>query len=136
MALTLLLMAQIDPAEVKARLDSRISEIEERRDALRRGGDGMRDELADYDQHPADQGTETFEFELEVTTEVILDWEEDRVKEARRALDDGRYGVCIDCGRDIPADRLAAIPESVRCLEDQRQFEARVRQAMRSSSEL
>jgi len=132
MALTLLLVAHIDPAEVKARLDSRIREIEERRDALKRGGDGMRDELAHYDQHPADQGTETFEFELEVTTEVILDWEEDRIKEARRALDQGRYGVCIDCGKEIPAERLAAIPETVRCVEDQRQFEARVRQATRS----
>src|SRR5256885_9791497 len=90
MALTAVLVAHIAPGEVKARLDSRIREIEERRDALKRGGDGVRDEVADYDQHPADQGTETFEFELEVTNEGVLDLEEDRIQEAPDALGQGR----------------------------------------------
>src|SRR5256714_6392246 len=91
---------RIDPIQVKARRDVRIREIEERREALRRGGEGLRDELADYDQHPGDQGTETFVQELDATTDMILDEEEQRVKDARRALDDGRYGICADCGRE------------------------------------
>ncbi len=35
----------------------------------------------------------------------------------------GRYGVCIDCGTDVPYERLAAYPTAKRCLECQRQHE-------------
>jgi RNA polymerase-binding transcription factor DksA len=121
-------MPDYDRKQVEARLDERMKEIEARRAALHANGEGLNDELADYDQHPADQGTETFETELDETTLMILEEEEKRVKEARQALEEGRYGICIDCGKEIPAARLEAIPESVRCLEDQRVYEARLRQ--------
>ncbi|HEX8076140.1 MAG TPA: TraR/DksA C4-type zinc finger protein [Thermoleophilaceae bacterium] len=121
-------MPDYDRQDVEARLDERMREIEERRAGVRRGSEGMRDELADYDQHPADQGTETFEQELDETTLMMLDDEENRVKAARRALEDGTYGVCADCGKEIPAARLKAMPESIRCVEDQRLHEARLRQ--------
>ena len=121
-------MPQYDAQQVEARLDERMREIDERRERLRRDSEGMREELADYDQHPADQGTETFEQELDETTLMILEEEERRVQEARKALEEGRYGICIDCGKEIPAARLEAIPESIRCVEDQRLYEARLRQ--------
>ncbi|MEA2388137.1 MAG: hypothetical protein QOG41_910 [Thermoleophilaceae bacterium] len=121
-------MPEYDRKEVEARLDKRTSEIAERREELARNGEGMKDELADYDQHPADSGTETFEAELDETTLIILDEEERRVAEARKAVEEGRYGVCIECGKEIPAARLEAIPETVRCVEDQRIYEARLRQ--------
>ena len=84
--------------------------------------------MPDYDQHPADSGTETFEAELDETTLIILDEEERRVGEARKAVEEGRYGVCVDCGKDIPEARMDAIPETIRCVEDQRIYEARLRQ--------
>jgi DnaK suppressor protein len=121
-------MPEFDTQEVAARLDERMREIEQRREELRRNGEGLTDELADYDQHPADQGTETFEQELDETTIMILEEEERRVNEARQQLEAGRYGICIDCGKEIPAARLEAIPETVRCVEDQRIYEARLRQ--------
>jgi RNA polymerase-binding transcription factor DksA len=121
-------MPNHDRQQVEARLDQRMSEIAQRREELRRNGEGLNEELADYDQHPADQGTETFEQELDETTLMILDEEERRVKEARQALAEDRYGICIDCGKEIPAARLEAIPETVRCVEDQRIYEARLRQ--------
>ncbi len=118
-------MAEIDVQQVKERLDKREREIEERREALRRGGDPRSAELADYDNHPGDQGTETFMQEMDETTEMILDEEAGRVRAALQALEEGRYGTCVDCGKEIPAARLEAIPESVRCVEDQRLHEAR-----------
>ena len=121
-------MAEHDTKTVEARLDERAREIEQRREELKRTDEGLTEELADYDQHPADQGTETFEQELDETTLMILDEEERRVKEAREALAKGSYGICIDCGKEIPAARLEAIPETVRCVEDQRLYEARLRQ--------
>jgi RNA polymerase-binding transcription factor DksA len=121
-------MPEHDRQRVESRLDERMREIEQRREELRRNGEGLTEELADYDQHPADQGTETFEQELDETTLMILDEEERRVTEARQALAKGRYGICVDCGKEIPAARLEAIPETVRCVEDQRIYEARLRQ--------
>jgi DnaK suppressor protein len=121
-------MPDYDRKQVEARLDERMSEIAHRREELQRNGEGLKEELADYDQHPADAGTETFEAELDETTLIILDEEERRVAEARKAVEEGRYGVCIDCGKEIPAARLEAIPETVRCVEDQRIYEARLRQ--------
>ena len=129
-------MAHFDPQQVAARLDTRQQEIELRREQLHRNGDGLTDELADYDQHPADQGTETFEQELDETTLMILEEEELRVREARAALDKGRYGICVDCGEEIPKERLEAIPESVRCVQDQRLYEARLRQRRVGPSQL
>jgi RNA polymerase-binding transcription factor DksA len=122
-------MPDHDRQAVQARLDDRLKEINERRETLRADVGAASEELADYDQHPADQGTETFEKERDETTLLILDEEEKRVDDARRALEEGRYGVCVDCGKEIPAARLEAMPESVRCVEDQSLHEARLRQA-------
>ena len=121
-------MPEYDRKQVEARLDERMSEIETRRRELHRNGEGLTEELADYDQHPADQGTETFEQELDETTLMILEEEELRVGEARKALAEGRYGICVECGKEIPPARLEAIPETIRCVEDQRTYEARLRQ--------
>ena len=123
-------MTDFDTQQVETRLRERAEEITARRAGLDRSAANMNEgELADYDQHPADQGTETFEQELDETTLLILEEEERRLNEARRALAEDRYGICVDCGKDIPPARLDAIPESVRCVEDQRLYEARLRQA-------
>ena len=118
-------MAQIDTQRVETRLRERAEQIARRRAHLLGEDEGWNNgELADYDQHPGDQGTETFEKELDETTGLILEEEERRVKEAQLALTEGRYGVCIVCGEDIPPERLDAIPETVRCLEHQREHDA------------
>jgi DnaK suppressor protein len=118
----------VDRQQVEERLAQREREIEERRASLRGDDRPQAEELSDYDNHPGDQGTETFMQEMDETTAMILDDEAARVKEARQALEEGRYGVCVDCGKDIPPARLDAIPESIRCVEDQRLHEARLRQ--------
>jgi RNA polymerase-binding transcription factor DksA len=121
-------MPQIDTQKVSERLDRREREIAERRAGIGGNADARDAELADYDNHPGDQGTETFMQEMDETTEMILDEEASRVRQAREALANGTYGTCVDCGKEIPAARLEAIPESVRCVEDQRSYEARLRQ--------
>ena len=73
-------------------------------------------------------GSETHDREIGATTEIFFEEEERRIAEARRALANGRYGVCRGCGRDIPAERLRAVPEAVLCLDCQRHVEGRHRQ--------
>jgi RNA polymerase-binding protein DksA len=40
-----------------------------------------------------------------------------RVEAALRALDDGTYGTCTNCGKPIAAERLEAIPWVAMCIE-------------------
>jgi DnaK suppressor protein len=34
-------------------------------------------------------------------------------------MDEDRYGRCVDCGQDIPIERLRALPFTLRCQEDE-----------------
>jgi DnaK suppressor protein len=121
-------LTEFDRQQVEKRLRERAEEIAARREALKREGAGMLDaELADYDQHPADEGTETHEQELDETTDMILAAEAENVEIALQRLAEGTYGTCIDCGKEIPRERLEAIPEAIRCVEDQARYEATLR---------
>jgi RNA polymerase-binding transcription factor DksA len=121
-------VATIDREKVEARLRERAEEIARRRANMANADDGMRDgELADYDQHPADQGTETFEQEMDATTDILLADEARSVELAQQRLAEGGYGTCVDCGKEIPAERLEAIPEAIRCIDDQNRYEAQLR---------
>ncbi len=117
-------MAEVDRDTTEAILEERLAELRRTRTAMRRESEGgTSGEVAHLDNHPADEGTETHERELEVTTGIFLDEEERRIDEARRALAAGTYGTCTACGAQIPSARLAAVPEAVRCLDCQRHFE-------------
>jgi DnaK suppressor protein len=121
-------LSEFDTQQVEKRLREREQEIATRREQLRRSGENMLDsELADYDQHPADEGTETHEQQLDETTDFILAAEADNVETALERLAKGDYGKCVDCGKEIPRARLEAIPEAVRCIEDQARHEATLR---------
>ena len=39
--------------------------------------------------------------------------------EALETIDAGRYGVCKDCGKEIPAERLFLVPGALRCISCQ-----------------
>jgi RNA polymerase-binding transcription factor DksA len=121
-------LTEIDRQQVEQRLHRRAEEIAALRAQVRSGDAELRDaELADYDQHPADEGTETHDQELDETTDLLLAEEQGQVELALRRLAEGQYGRCVDCGREIPAERLQAVPEAVRCIDDQARYEAMLR---------
>jgi RNA polymerase-binding transcription factor DksA len=104
-------MANFDRQAVEAALERRLEEIRATRAGMHRESERMvGSELAHLDNHPGDEGTETFEQELEAATGIFLTDEERRIEDARRALAAGTYGTCADCGREIaeaPARRRA-----------------------------
>lgn len=51
----------------------------------------------------------------------------DEIEHAMARLASGRYGICEDCGGDIPRARLLAQPVAVRCTDCQAMVEARAR---------
>lgn len=44
-------------------------------------------------------------------------------------IGEGQYGVCIDCGDDIPLARLRAQPLAIRCIACQQAREGSIRRA-------
>lgn len=81
------------------------------------------DELSLADQHPADLASETFEREKD---ESILDNVDEQLRDvgdALRRVDEGTYGRCEICGKDIGDERLRARPEARFCVEDQSRVE-------------
>jgi RNA polymerase-binding protein DksA len=41
------------------------------------------------------------------------------LRDALRRIDEGRYGVCLDCGTEVPIERLHLQPLAIRCVNCQ-----------------
>lgn len=75
------------------------------------------------DQHPADQATELFEREKNMTLVRTLQESLQAVNDALHKFDTGTYGLCEECGKPIPEKRLRALPEATHCIECQSKLE-------------
>jgi DnaK suppressor protein len=76
-------------------------------------------ELSSLDQHPADVGSELFEREKDIAVIGVLETELTDIEVALDRIEAGSYGTCETCGREIPRERLEALPHARFCLEDQ-----------------
>ena len=47
----------------------------------------------------------------------------DRIDEALRKFEEGTYGVCEECGCDIPVKRLEIVPFAIRCVVCQNEID-------------
>ena len=74
-------------------------------------------------QHPADVADFTFQREMQQTTQQMLERETAQVEAAIRAREKGTYGICSECGREIPPERLQARPQATLCVDCQRRAE-------------
>lgn len=70
-----------------------------------------------YRDHMADQGSATFEREMDMTFEENDRDELDRVRDAIARLDTGTYGICQRCSAEIPPARLEAVPAASLCIK-------------------
>ncbi|WP_096270919.1 TraR/DksA C4-type zinc finger protein [Paucisalibacillus globulus] len=73
-------------------------------------------ELSNYDNHPADHGTELFERQKDIALNEHAEKELEEINEALHAIEEGTYGLCTECGADIPFERLQAVPTADRCV--------------------
>lgn len=78
-----------------------------------------------YRDHMADQGSATFERELDMTLEENLRRALADVCSAMRRFDDGTYGTCERCGATIPEERLEAVPTANLCIQCKEAEESR-----------
>jgi RNA polymerase-binding transcription factor DksA len=72
---------------------------------------------------PGDESVATLIADLE-QADVTRDLDEFRALEAaRQRMQDGAYGICMDCGTDIGFARLKAFPAALRCIQCQERHE-------------
>ncbi len=75
---------------------------------------------------PVDEGDQSVDDELADLSLAMTNRHVREIREieaAKARIDDGSYGICIDCGREIGYERLLAQPTAVRCHSCQEQWE-------------
>ena len=98
--------------EMKEHLATTAEETDSKESAQEAAG-----ELSMYDNHPGDMGTELFEREKDIALNIHANTELEKVENALQALQDGTYGNCEVCQKEIPFERLEAIPYTTLCID-------------------
>jgi DnaK suppressor protein len=78
-----------------------------------------------FDNHIGDTATVTYDRELDFTLEENEERVLAEIDAALTRIEDGTYGVCTNCGKQIPEERLEARPWATLCIECQRDRERR-----------
>jgi RNA polymerase-binding transcription factor DksA len=108
-------MTSIDPDHARQRLQQERDRVSSLIAGLRSEGldeeeAAQTGELTHYDQHPADQGSETFEREKDLAILESLEADLAEIEAALQRLDEGTYGIDEVTGEPIDPERLDAIP--------------------------
>jgi DnaK suppressor protein len=105
--------------------------IEELRSALVRERDSLRQSLgelgeseralgasqADETGEQADIASDLVEEEIDLALESAARSKVAEVDTALQRIADGTYGICANCGKPIPIERLRAVPWTTLCLD-------------------
>jgi DnaK suppressor protein len=106
---------------LKGMLEDRRREIVDKLRALRETTPSLRLDVQDAEEQAVTDFAKDMEFalvQMKADTLGLID-------AALRRLDEGTYGECAECGTDIPAARLKALPFAVLCVNCQEQAETR-----------
>lgn len=85
--------------------------------ALHRTRSEASGDLSSMPIHMADIGSDSFEQEFTLS---LMENEEAKlagVEAALERIEDGVYGVCVECEARIPKARLNALPDTARCVK-------------------
>ena len=113
---------------LKEKLEKELAEVDsELKNIGRRNPDVPSNGVTDWEAKPADFDTDTADEselgdrleEYEENTAVLknLEIRYNEIKVALHKIEDGKYGVCEVCGKEIEADRLEANPAAKTCKE-------------------
>jgi DnaK suppressor protein len=110
----------VTPAKARELLNAELADLDERArfaaDAQEDTSAGPAEEGA-VGQHPGDYGSDVASsMESDLLADTVAT-QRRHVTEALARLDDGSYGRCAVCGRDIDDERLEARPEVATCRE-------------------
>ncbi len=121
------MVSQDAQGETRARLQSERARLEGETEGLRAGVSSatfQEDEGTEsVSLHPADDASELFEREKNLTVLNTLQTSIDDIDRALAKLDAGTYGQCDNCGRPIGEKRLEAMPSAAYCIDCQSALE-------------
>ena len=91
------------------------------------GGSSLTDETGELsgstsDNHLADAASATYERELDEGLEEDAQAQLREVDDALARIENGSYGTCTACGKEIPVERLEAVPWTKLCIDDARKL--------------
>lgn len=101
-------------SELKQELENQLESLEGR---IEHTEEFETTELSNYDNHPADNATDLFDQERGMALNQFKEEELADVKAALAAMEAGTYGTCAVCGKEIPYERLEAIPTALTCID-------------------
>jgi YteA family regulatory protein len=81
-------------------------------------------ELSNYDNHPADLGSELYSVELNMALKVHEQSKLNDINSALNKIEKGTYGKCESCKQEIPYERLEALPFAKLCMKCEKEKEA------------
>jgi len=105
----------MDPDEARQRLEAERTRVS---GLIRELHTDLDDEVdsdesePNYDQHPADSGSDTFEREKDLSILESLEAELAEIEAAIERIDQGTYGIDEVTGAPIDPARLEAVPEA------------------------
>jgi DnaK suppressor protein len=76
-----------------------------------------------FDNHLADTATVTHDREVDYTLEENSGQVLAEIDRALARIEDGTYGRCRECGKEIPVERLEVYPWASLCIDDARKAE-------------
>ena len=77
------------------------------------------------DNHIAETATVTLDREIDYTLEENSEHVLTEIEGALKRIEAGTYGTCVNCGKPIAEERLAAIPWATYCIDCKRLVEGR-----------
>lgn len=99
-----------DTIQTRKALSQRLAELEARAERLM--ADLTEAMSADFDE----QAVETEDDDALLAQETLIMQRIAAVRAAIARVDEGRYGICTNCGGQISPARLAAMPEATHCI--------------------
>jgi len=96
----------------KTYLESRLSEGGEKK-----SGDGYTTRFPDYGDDEESAVSEVEDYDSNVGIENDLSKDLRATNSALERMEQGKYGICIKCGKEIETKRLEAYPAASICLE-------------------
>ena len=74
----------------------------------------------------AETGTEIYEQERNLSVDQSLQQQLSDVERALQKFEDGTYGICDNCGKEIALERLQALPQATLCINCKGRMEGQV----------
>ena len=120
---------QIDTEHFRARLEAERKKVLAAIEYLKKENPGAIEDitgdlaLGPGDNHLADLATDTIDREIDDTLEENSANVLREIDAALKRIDEGTFGTCLRCGKQIAPERLEALPWATLCIDDKRREE-------------